>query len=257
MCFKIKPRMVFAHMRAAAAYGATSYARRLQVGCVIVNENTDQPVAIGWNGTAPGAPNVCEKEVDGELVSEGVIHAEQNALARIPLSLRLVNEKLTMFVTHSPCPVCTKEIIDSGVVGKVVYREPYRITEGIEQMMRAGIEVFRMVDEYAVLRHVFTCCDKLGYECMFTHNDVDVEYIVAVGRGIGSQETGYRIVYSSDMKKFKNREDALRHGEYTIDSDDFNIGVIKNDELISLDWYYTVVTMEEKDLNKIAEDLGL
>lgn len=148
----IKPRMLFAHMRAAQAYGATSYARRLQVGCVIVDPRTDQPLSIGWNGTAPGAPNVCEQEVDGQLVSDGVIHAEENALMRLPTH----SEDwmgLVMFVTHSPCPVCTQKIIDSGQIAKVIYNVPYRITDGIVDMLSAGIEVYRMVDQYAIVQH--------------------------------------------------------------------------------------------------------
>lgn len=151
----IKPRMMFAHMRAAQAYGKTSYARRLQVGCVIVDEETDQPVCIGWNGTAPGHPNVCEIEVEGQLVShEGVVHAEINALARIP---EAVDNRvdLTMFVSHSPCPACTKEIIKSCAIKRVIYCEPYRITTGIVEMMNAGIEVYRMVDQFAILKYSF------------------------------------------------------------------------------------------------------
>ncbi len=150
----IKPRMMFAHMRAAQAYGKTSYARRLQVGCVIVDPRVDQPLAIGWNGTAPGAPNVCEIEVDGQLVSEGVIHAEENALNRLPQHAADWCG-LVMFVTHSPCPECTKRIIASGKIDKVIYCEPYRITTGIVEMMNAGIEVYRMVDQYAVLKYSF------------------------------------------------------------------------------------------------------
>ena len=148
----IKPRMMFAHMRSAQAYALSSYAQRLKVGCVIVDEQTDQPVAIGWNGTAPGAPNVCETEVDGQLVSVGVIHAEENALMRIP---EAVDNRvdLTMFVSHSPCPVCTQLIIKSCAIKKVYYNVPYRITDGIVEMMNAGIEVYRMVDQYAIVKH--------------------------------------------------------------------------------------------------------
>ncbi|AHZ60214.1 cytidine and deoxycytidylate deaminase zinc-binding region family protein [Dickeya phage phiDP23.1] len=148
----IKPRMLFAHMRSAHAYALSSYAQRLKVGCVIVDEQTDQPVAIGWNGTAPGAPNVCEQEVDGELVSVGVVHAEENALMRIPEALDN-RVDLTMFVSHSPCPVCTQLIIKSCAIKKVIYNVPYRITDGIIEMLAAGIEVYRMVDQFAVVQH--------------------------------------------------------------------------------------------------------
>ncbi len=154
----IKPRMLFAHMRSAHAYALTSYAQRLKVGCVIVDPRVDQPVAIGWNGTAPGAPNVCEQEVDGQLVSlESVVHAEENALDNI----RKAHTGLVMFVTHSPCPRCTKKIIESGNIDQIFYNVPYRITDGIVEMMNAGIEVYRMVDQYAVVKHCFDAEGKL------------------------------------------------------------------------------------------------
>lgn len=148
----IKPRMMFAHMRSAHAYALSSYAQRLKVGCVIVDPRVDQPLSIGWNGTAPGAPNVCEQEVDGELVSVGVIHAEENALNRLP---QWTDGwcGLVMFVTHSPCPECVRRIIDSGKIGKVIYDRPYRITDGIIEMLAAGIEVYRMCYQYAIVQH--------------------------------------------------------------------------------------------------------
>lgn len=152
----IKPRMLFAHMRSAHAYALSSYAQRLKVGCVIVDPRTDQPVAIGWNGTAPGAPNVCEQEVDGQLVSVGVIHAEENALNRLPPHPRVYKwECLTLFVTHSPCMDCTRKIIESARVDKVFYNVPYRITDGIKMLLNSGIEVYRMIDQYAVVQHGF------------------------------------------------------------------------------------------------------
>ena len=149
----IKPRMMFAHMRSAHAYALSSYAQRLKVGCVIVDPRADQPLAIGWNGTPPGMPNVCEMEQHGQIVTNPVvIHAEENALKRIPTHAEDWCG-LVMFVTHSPCPSCTKRIIESGSIDKVFYNHPYRITDGIVEMMNAGIEVYRMVDQYAIVKH--------------------------------------------------------------------------------------------------------
>ena len=141
----IKPRMMFAHMRSAQAYSLASYAERLRVGAVIVNQLTDQPVAIGWNGTAPGAPNVCEVEQDGQLVSVGVIHAEINALQRLKDT---DVDNLVLFVTHSPCPDCVNAIIESGIK-TVCYDAPYRITTGLRTLLNAGVKITR-VTEYLI-----------------------------------------------------------------------------------------------------------
>lgn len=90
--------------------------------------------------------------MDGQLVSSGVVHAEENALNKIPAYAEDWCG-LVMFVTHSPCPDCTRRIIDSGSIGKVFYSVPYRITDGIVEMLAAGIEVYRMIDQYAVVQH--------------------------------------------------------------------------------------------------------
>lgn len=136
----IKQKMIKAHLRAAQAYAETSYAVRLQVGAVIVNQLTDQPVSAGWNGMPPGEPNICEHEVDGQLVSkDNVVHAEINALSKIPVSIP--RNFLTLFVTDSPCPVCAQRIVESGI-RQVIFTRRYRLDEGINILLKAGIEVY-------------------------------------------------------------------------------------------------------------------
>lgn len=140
----IKLKMVDAHLRSAYAYGKTSYAKRLQVGAVIVNRLTDQPVSIGWNGMPSGVPNICEIEVDGKLVTKPeVIHAEVNALTRIPQTVD--NMSLTIFVSHSPCINCAKAIVRSGI-DQVVFGESYRDDTGVRFLLDNNVEVFRQDD---------------------------------------------------------------------------------------------------------------
>jgi dCMP deaminase len=43
-------------------------------------------------------------------------------------------------VTAAPCLECSKLIIQSGI-SRVVYRDAYRLTDGIELLLRAGVEV--------------------------------------------------------------------------------------------------------------------
>lgn len=138
-----KRRMVHAHMRAAQAYGATSYARRLQVGAVIVDQTTDQPVSIGWNGTEPGQPNICDKDDGhGGLVSvEGVVHAEINAMRK--LRARHDKSTLSLFVSHSPCPDCARAIVRSGLK-QVFFNERYRLDEGIKILLSGGVELYQV-----------------------------------------------------------------------------------------------------------------
>ncbi|AVO22863.1 dCMP deaminase [Erwinia phage vB_EamM-Bue1] len=141
----IKYKMIRAHLRSATAYATTSYAKRLQVGAVVVNQLTDQPVSAGWNGMPPGVPNICEEMINGHLVSKpDVVHAEINALSRIPS--KAPREFLTLFCTDSPCPACAHAIIASGI-RQVIFKRRYRLDEGVLTLLNADIEVFHKKPE--------------------------------------------------------------------------------------------------------------
>ena len=45
-----------------------------------------------------------------------------------------------LYITASPCIECAKLIIQSGIK-RVVYGEKYRLTDGVDLLERAGIEV--------------------------------------------------------------------------------------------------------------------
>jgi dCMP deaminase len=76
------------------------------------------------------------EDSDGCEVAE---HAERNAIAwaaRLGLAL----EGTELHVTHAPCLACARSVINAGIV-KVSYDIPYRLTEGVELLTTAGIEV--------------------------------------------------------------------------------------------------------------------
>ena len=75
-----------------------------------------------------------ETEVPGE---SGMIHAEINALLKLDYNSPK-NKK--MYVTHFPCRMCAKAIINAGV-SEVVYVEEYRDLSGVELLKNAGIIV--------------------------------------------------------------------------------------------------------------------
>ena len=49
----------------------------------------------------------------------------------------------SVYITASPCIECAKLIIQAGI-RRVVYGENYRLTDGIDLLRRAGIEVILM-----------------------------------------------------------------------------------------------------------------
>lgn len=125
-----------AYLEMAEAFSKTSVAERLKVGCVIVRDG--QPISLGINGTPSGwYTNNCEDE-NGET-SWFTKHAEVQALNKLRKSTES-SVGADMYITHSPCKMCCLDIIDAGIK-RVVFKESYRDTSGIEILKQHGIIV--------------------------------------------------------------------------------------------------------------------
>ena len=94
-------------------------------------------ISDGYNGTPSGFENQCEDE--SGATKPYVLHAEANAITKVAKS---GNNSLgaTLFVTAAPCLECARLIIQAGIQ-RVVYKDEYRLTDGIDLLRRAGIEV--------------------------------------------------------------------------------------------------------------------
>lgn len=119
----------------AAIWAQNSYCKRRQVGALIVKDK--MIISDGYNGTPSGFENVCEDE--GGVTKPYVLHAEANAITKVAKSGNS-SEGAVLYVTASPCLECAKLIIQSGIQ-RVVYRDEYRLTDGVDLLRRAGIEV--------------------------------------------------------------------------------------------------------------------
>lgn len=123
------------YLRMARIWAENSYCTRRQVGALIVKDK--MIISDGYNGTPSGFPNVCEGE-DG-LTLPYVLHAEANAITKIARSGNN-SDGATLYVTDAPCIECAKLIIQAGIK-RVIYNRAYRLTDGIELLGQAGIEV--------------------------------------------------------------------------------------------------------------------
>lgn len=126
------------YLRMATIWSENSYCVRRQVGALIVKEK--MIISDGYNGTPSGFPNVCES-------SEGVtlpyvLHAEANAITKVARSNNS-SEGSTLYVTASPCMECSKLIIQAGI-RRVVFSDLYRITDGLDLLRKAGVEVVHL-----------------------------------------------------------------------------------------------------------------
>ena len=123
------------YLRMARIWAENSYCERRKVGALIVKDK--MIISDGYNGTPAGFENVCEDE--NPLTKPYVLHAEANAITKIARSGNN-SEGATLYVTDAPCIECSKLIIQSGIK-KVFYARQYRLTDGIDLLQRAGIEV--------------------------------------------------------------------------------------------------------------------
>jgi dCMP deaminase len=128
------------HMATAEAYAAESQCPRTHVGCALVLASGI--VSGGFNGHASGGPNQWDFSPDG---NPEVVHAELNSLGKC-LEQGLSTKGATMYVTLSPCLECSKLLVRAGVK-RVVYRDAYRLTTGLDYLKKYNVEVEQYVSE--------------------------------------------------------------------------------------------------------------
>ena len=109
------------YLEMAEIWARNSYCKRRQVGAILVKDR--MIISDGYNGTPSGFENVCEA----------------NAITKVSKS---GNSSLgaTLYVTASPCIECSKLIIQAGIK-RVVYKDEYRLTDGVDLLRKAGIKV--------------------------------------------------------------------------------------------------------------------
>lgn len=137
-------------MQMAELTAKRSTCLRRQVGAVIVKDK--HIIATGYNG-APRGLKHCD-ELGGCLrqklqVPSGqrhelcrALHAEQNAIIQAATLGQSIEEG-TIYVTHQPCVICAKMIINAGIK-RIVVREGYPDELATEILNEAGLKVIML-----------------------------------------------------------------------------------------------------------------
>ena len=123
------------------------------VGAVIVKNN--RILTTGYNGAPSGVKSCRERGFclrDKLGIPSGTraetcyaIHAEQNAVVQAA-KLGVSVEGATIYVTHQPCSVCTRILINSGIK-RIVYQHPYPDEFSLDLLREAGIELINLKEE--------------------------------------------------------------------------------------------------------------
>lgn len=137
-------------MQMAELTAKRSTCMRRQVGAVIVKDK--HAIATGYNG-APRGIKHCE-ERGGCLrqqlkVPSGqrhelcmALHAEQNAIIQAAAMGHGI-EGGTIYITHQPCAICAKMIINAGIE-RIVIREGYPDELAASILDEAGLKIERL-----------------------------------------------------------------------------------------------------------------
>lgn len=125
-------------MNIAHEVAKRSTCERAQVGAVIVRNK--RILTTGYNGSPRGLPHCNEA---GCLMDNGhcvrTLHAEQNAIIQAALH-GVITEAATIYVTHQPCFICAKTIINAGIA-EIVYDKEYRDDRSLDFLQQAGVKI--------------------------------------------------------------------------------------------------------------------
>ncbi len=138
----------FMEMAKLAAKRSTCLRR--QVGAVIVQDK--HVVATGYNGAPKGIPHCaemggCYREQNNIPSGERhelcrALHAEQNAIIQAATYSQGI-EGATMYITHQPCVICAKMIINAGIE-RIVVNEGYPDQMAVDILEEAGLKIVKI-----------------------------------------------------------------------------------------------------------------
>ncbi len=134
-------------MEMAELTAKRSTCMRRHVGAVIVKDR--HAIATGYNGAPRGIMH-CEERggcIRQQLnVPSGqrhelcmALHAEQNAIIQAAVMGNSV-EGGTIYITHQPCVICAKMIINAGI-SRIVVKEGYPDELSVEILGEAGLKI--------------------------------------------------------------------------------------------------------------------
>lgn len=157
---------------------------RLKVGAVIVREN--RIIASGYNGSVSDGAHCIDdgcKLVNNHCVR--TVHAEANAILQCA-KFGVATQDTVLYVTHFPCLICTKQIIQAGIK-KMYYQADYRNDEiAVELFKEADIEIIKVELDYLRIDEDYVQRDNLMEE-LFTfvkEHATDEAYVAEISKKI-------------------------------------------------------------------------
>lgn len=142
----------FMQMAETVAGWSSCFQENRHVGAVIVKDK--RMIATGYNGAPSGIVSCADR---GEClrrvrnIASGTmqevcyaVHAEQNAILQAA-KLGVSCDGAVMYVTHQPCVICTRMIINSGIK-KVIYKNGYPDDFALQLFKESNVQIIKFED---------------------------------------------------------------------------------------------------------------
>lgn len=142
----------FMNLAETVAGWSSCYQENRHVGAVVVKDK--RILTTGYNGAPCGIESCAErgkclrreKNIASGTMQEicYAVHAEQNAIiqaAKFGVSL----DGAVMYVTHQPCVICTRMIINSGIK-TVIYKNGYPDEFALRLFSESNVKIIKFDD---------------------------------------------------------------------------------------------------------------
>ena len=137
-----KIKVYVEHLKNIASLSESS---TLKVGALAVKKNFERDFN-GYNGSVRNAKIYEEtgtEECSLEPGESGFIHAEMNLIAKF----REYNpENYVVLLTHSPCSVCAKLLVNAGFKN-VFWLEEYRETDHLDDIFNGRLDYYGKIED--------------------------------------------------------------------------------------------------------------
>lgn len=144
-----RPHRPLVFLEMARAISKRSTCMRLAVGAIVVVKH-NIVAGEGYVGHKPGASHCRGNDCPGRHGCTLTIHAEVNALNRIPEEYKDLDKDI--YCTHSPCPQCAG-LMRRHKVRRLFYEQEYRNAD-IKSLINSGLEVYRVTAAGYIINQV-------------------------------------------------------------------------------------------------------
>ena len=141
----MRPSKIQNYMDIATTVAQRSHDAETKVGSVLVNNKSGAILSTGFNGFVRGVDDSKLPNTRPDKY-EYIVHSEMNLISNCARH-GIAMEDCTLVCTLSPCKLCMRMLINSGIT-KVVVKELYRDFEEIKTMQDVTVSVEKDVNDF-------------------------------------------------------------------------------------------------------------